>query len=158
MAMLLAIAIVLSILESFIPVFIPGVKLGLANVIVLIMLYEFKSSEALTVNLLRIFLVGLLRGTILTPTFLMSLSGGVLSFVVMFILVKFKVFSIIGVSVASAFTHSLGQIIMAIFIMSTEAVVYYLPFIAALSVLTGIITGMITKLYLSRSITKRFIE
>ena len=62
-AMLLAMAIVLSIVESFIPVFIPGVKLGLANVIILIMLYEFKSSEAFVVQLLRILIASLLRGT-----------------------------------------------------------------------------------------------
>ena len=67
-AMLMAMAIVLSIVESFIPVFVPGVKLGLANVIILIMFYEFSIKEAFIVNVLRILLVGLLRGTFLSPT------------------------------------------------------------------------------------------
>ena len=157
LAMMLSIAIVLSILESFIPVFIPGVKLGLANVIILILLYEFSAKEAFLVNVLRIILVGVLRSTLLTPTFLMSLSGGLLSFGVMLVFSKIKFFSTIGVSVIGAFTHSLGQIIAAIFIMSLSAVIYYLPFIGILSVITGVFTGIITKIYLERSITKRFI-
>jgi heptaprenyl diphosphate synthase len=158
LAMMLSISIVLSILESFIPVFIPGVKLGLANVIILILLYEFSAKEAFLVNVLRILLVGVLRSTLLTPTFLMSLSGGILSFVVMWLFSKMKFFSIIGVSVIGAFCHSLGQIIAAIIIMSLSAVVYYLPFIGILSVATGVFTGIITKTYLSRSITKKFVE
>ena len=157
MAMLCAMAIILSILESMIPVFIPGVKLGLANVIILIMLYEFKPSEAFIVNICRIILVGLLRSTLLTPTFLMSLSGGIVSFVFMFLLSRFKVFSPIGVSVVGSISHSFGQIIMAIILVSTEAVIYYLPFIALLSLATGVVSGIITSTYLKRSITSKFI-
>lgn len=158
LAMLLAMAIVLSIVESFIPVFIPGVKLGLANVIILIMLYEFKISEAFVVEVLRIVLVGLLRGTLLSPTFLMSLSGGLLSFFVMFLFSRIKLFSIIGVSVLGSVSHCGGQILVAMWIMSADAVVYYLPFIAVLSVLTGGVSGIIAKLYLRRSITKLLLK
>ena len=156
-AMLMAMAIVLSIVESFIPVFVPGVKLGLANVIILIMLYEFSIKEAFIVNLLRILLVGLLRGTFLSPTFVMSLSGGMLSFLVMMLFSRIKVFSAIGVSVLGSISHSLGQIIAAIFLLSTDAVIYYLPFIGILSLLTGILSGVICRLYLKRSITSKFI-
>lgn len=158
LAMLLAAAIVLSIVESFIPVFVPGVKLGLANVIILIMLYEFKVSEAFCVELLRIVLTGLLRGTLLSPTFFMSLSGGVLSFFIMLIFSRVRLFSVIGVSVLGSVGHCGGQILAAIWIMSADAVVYYLPFIAVLSVMTGIISGIITRLYLRRSITKLFLK
>ncbi|MBE6136924.1 MAG: Gx transporter family protein [Erysipelotrichaceae bacterium] len=157
-AMLTAMAIVLSILESFIPMFIPGVKLGLANVIILIMLYEFKISEALIVDILRILVVAILRSTLLSPTFIMSLSGGVLSFVIMLIFSRIKVFSIIGVSVLGSISHCFGQIIAAMLLLSSEAVVYYLPFIAILSCATGVLCGLITKLYLKRSITSKFIE
>lgn len=156
-SMLTTMAIVLSILESFIPVFVPGVKLGLANVIILIMLHEFKSYEALMVNIIRILLVGLLRGTIMTPTFLMSLSGGMLSFLIMLIFSKIKVFSIIGVSVLGSVSHCLGQILIAIILLSTNAVIYYLPFIGVLSLATGVISGLIAKGYLRVSITSRFI-
>lgn len=157
-AMLLAIAIILNILESFIPVFVPGVKLGLANMIVLVMLYEFKPAEALMVAVLRILLVGVLRGNLLTPTFLMSLSGGVLSFLIMFFFSRVKIFSPIGVSVLGAVSHAGGQVLIAILLLSTTAVLYYLPFIGILSLITGIFSGVLTKVYLKRSITKRFIE
>ena len=92
-AMLLAMAIVLSIMESFIPVWIPGVKLGLANVIILIMLYEFKVGEAFLVQLLRILLASILRGTFLGPSFVMSISGGLFAFIIMLIFVKIKIHS-----------------------------------------------------------------
>lgn len=157
-AMLLAIAIILNILESFIPVFVPGVKLGLANIIVLVMLYEFKPAEALMVAVLRILLVGVLRGNLLTPTFLMSLCGGVLSFLIMFFFSRVKIFSPIGVSVLGAVSHAGGQVLIAILLLSTSAVLYYLPFIGILSLITGIFSGVLTKVYLKRSITKRFIE
>ncbi len=157
-SMLLAMAIVLSIVESFIPVFVPGVKLGLANVIVLIMLYEFKIKEAFLVDLLRILLVGVLRGTLFSPTFFMSLSGGMLSFFIMLLFSRIKVFSCIGVSVLGSISHCCGQILIAIILLSTQAVVYYLPFIAILSVVTGVLSGIITKLYLKRSITSQFLN
>lgn len=156
-AMLLAMAIVLNILESFIPVFIPGVKLGLANVIILIMLYEFKSTEALAVNLSRILLVGVMRGNIFTPTFFMSLAGGILSFVFMWVFSRFKLFSTVGVSVIGSISHCVGQILMAMILLGTAAVIGYLPFILILSLVTGVFSGILAVTYLKRSITKRFI-
>jgi heptaprenyl diphosphate synthase len=157
-AMLLAMAIVLNYLESFIPIFVPGVRLGLANVIILIMLYEFKFYEALIVDLLRILLVSLIRGTFLSPIFFMALVGGMLSYLIMLIFTRFKIFSPIGVSVLGSLFHAVGQILVAILLMSTVKIVYYLPFIALLSVVTGIISGLIAKTYLKRSITGQFIE
>lgn len=155
--MMLAIAIVLNILESFIPMFIPGVRLGLANIIVLIMLYEFKAYEAFIVDLLRILIVALCRGTLLTPTFFMALSGGMLSYFVMLLFSKLKFFSPIGVSVLGAVSHATGQILIAILLLKTNAVLYYLPWIAILSVLTGMLSGFLVKVYLKRSITHRFL-
>lgn len=157
-AMLLCMSVVLSIVESFIPVFIPGVKLGLANVIILIMLYEFKIREAFAVDFLRILLAGLLRGTLLSPTFIMSLSGGMVSFAVMLLFSRIKVFSVIGVSVFGSVSHCTGQIIAAMWLLSADAVVYYLPFIAILSVATGILSGIICRIYLKRSITRHFLD
>lgn len=104
-AMLLAIAIVLNVLESF-TIFIPGVKLGFANIIILIMLYEFKPAEALMVDILRIFMVGLLRGSFLSPTFFMALSGGLTSFIIMFLFSRIKIFSPVGVSVLGSISHA----------------------------------------------------
>lgn len=157
-AMLLAMSIVLSYLESFIPVFIPGVKLGLANVIILIMLYEFKFYEAGIVDVIRILIVSFIRGTFLSPTFFMSLSGGILSFLVMLMASKVKIFSCIGVGILGSILHCFGQILVAIWLVGSDAVLYYLPFIGLLSLATGIFTGLISRSYLKRSITKRFIE
>lgn len=157
LAMMLAIAIVLNILESFLPM-IPGVKLGLANIIILIMLYEMKPTEALLVDLLRILLASLLRGNLLSPTFFMALSGGIISFLTMFLFTKIKCFSPIGVSVIGAVSHTAGQIVVAILLLHTTKVVYYLPFIALLSIVTGVLNGILVKVYLKRSITKRFLE
>ena len=156
-AMLLAIAIVLNVLESF-TIFIPGVKLGFANIIILIMLYEFKPAEALMVDILRIFRVGLLRGSFLSPTFFMALSGGLTSFIIIFLFSRIKIFSPVGVSVLGSISHATGQIFVAIGLLGTNAVVYYLPFIALLSILTGILSGIIAKVYLAKSVTKQFLN
>ncbi len=156
-AMLLAIAIVLNVLESF-TIFIPGVKLGFANIIILIMLYEFKPAEALMVDILRIFMVGLLRGSFLSPTFFMALSGGLTSFIIMFLFSRIKIFSPVGVSVLGSISHATGQIFVAIGLLGTNAVVYYLPFIGLLSILTGILSGIIAKVYLAKSVTKQFLN
>ncbi len=156
--MLLAMAIVLNMVETLIPIFIPGVKLGLANIIILIMLYEFKPTEALIVNLLRIIIVGLIRSTLLSPTFLMSLTGGIFSYLLMLLFSRGKIFSPIGVSVLGAVGHTVGQIVIANILLDTTAVVYYLPLIALLSVFTGVFSGILARAYLKRSITKQFLE
>ena len=158
LSMLLAMAIVLNMVETLIPIFIPGVKLGLANIIILIMLYEFKPTEALIVNLLRIIIVGLIRSTLLSPTFLMSLTGGILSYLLMLLFSRGKIFSPIGVSVLGAVGHTVGQIVIANILLDTTAVVYYLPLIALLSVFTGVFSGILARAYLKRSITKQFLE
>lgn len=157
-SMLTAMAIVLSIVDSFIPMPVVGVKLGLANVIILIMLYEFKVREALLTNILRILLVGILRATLLTPTFIMSLSGGMLSFIIMVVFTRYKKFTPIGVSVLGSVFHALGQIIAAMIILDSKETALYLPVIALFSILTGILSGIVTKTYLKRSITSRFID
>lgn len=158
LSMLLAMAIVLNMVETLIPIFIPGVKLGLANIIILIMLYKFKPTEALIVNLLRIIIVGLIRSTLLSPTFLMSLTGGILSYLLMLLFSRGKIFSPIGVSVLGAVGHTVGQIVIAIILLDTTAFVYYLPLIALLSVFTGVFSGILARAYLKRSITKQFLE
>lgn len=156
--MLLTISIVVSYLESFIPIFVPGVKLGLANVIILIMLYDFKWYEALIVDLLRILVVSFIRGTFLTPTFLMSLSGGILSYLIMLLFSRFKFFSCIGVSILGSLAHASGQILIASFLLDSIDIFYYLTFIMLLSLGTGILSGIISRSYLKRGITKKFID
>ena len=158
LSLLLSVAIVLSYLESLIPMFIPGVKLGLANVVILIMLYEFKFYEALLIDLLRIFIVSLIIGSFLNPVFFMSLTGGMLSYLVMLIFSRIKLFSVVGTSILGAISHSLGQIIIASILVSSDLVLYYLPFILLLSIASGILSGFIARLYLKRSPTRQILD
>lgn len=157
-SLLLAMAICLNIIEGFIPMLLPGFKLGLANLIILIMLYEFKSYEALLVNILRILIVGLLRGSFLEPQWFMSLSGGLLSFLIMWLFSRIKFFSPIGVSVLGAVFHSTGQVLVAMVLLDTTLVIYYLPFIAIMSIGTGILNGILTKVILKRKIVSSFLN
>ena len=109
-------------------------------------------------DIFRILIVALVRGTFLAPAFLLSLSGGMLSFFIMFIFSRIKLFSPIGISVLGSIGHALGQILMAIIILSSQEILYYLPFTLGLSVLTGILSGMVVRVYLKRSITSKFIN
>ena len=132
LGVLTAAAIVIAILESFIPsVGIPGVKLGLANIVILIILYELGIWEAAVVNLLRVLVVSLVRGTFLSMGFLMSLTGCIFSLGIMILFyLLIKKFSIIGVSVISSIFHVTGQILIAMIYLGTAYIFIYLPVIA----------------------------
>ena len=144
LSLLLAIAIVLNYLESFIPsVGIPGVKLGLANIVILICLYKYKAYEALIVDLLRVVLANLLKGTFLSIAFYMSLSGAMLSFLVMFLFRYIKRLKPLVISVIGAIFHAIGQIVVALIIMQTSGILLYLPFIMLASIITGVLNGIV---------------
>ena len=157
MGVLTAGAIIIAILESFIPsIGIPGVKLGLANIVILIILYEIGIVEAVIVDLSRVLLVGLLRGTIASMGFLMSLTGAVMSLGIMILLyLLFKKFSIIGVSVIGSVFHVIGQILIAIAFLGSAYVVFYLPVIAISAIITGVLVGIIAKLVIRTGIIKK---
>lgn len=157
MGILTAGAIVISILESFIPsVGVPGVKLGLANIVILIILYEIGVKEAILVDLCRVFLVGLLRGTLISMGFLMSLSGAVLSLGIMILLYLIvKKFSIVGVSVIGSVLHVTGQIAIAMAFLGTVYVVYYLPIIMISAIITGVFVGFVSKLVIKTGAIKK---
>ena len=144
LSVLLAIAVVVNYLESLIPSFgIPGVRLGLTNIVILLILYNFSFGEAFLITILRVFLVGLIRGTLFQIPFFMSLTGATLSIIVMFILTKIKLFTEIGVSIGGAFFHVLGQILIAIIFMQTYSIIYYMPVLLLTSLLTGIFVGIV---------------
>lgn len=151
LTMLLALSVVLNIIESFIPLFngnIPGLKLGLANIIVLIVLYMFSFKDALYVSLLRIILVGILRTGLFSMTFFFSLGGAILSLCSMFIAKKTKL-SIIGVSIVGSIFHSIGQILVAILIIKNMYIIYYVPWLLLFSIPTGILVGFTSKTILN---------
>ena len=151
LTMLLALSVVLNIIESFIPLFngnIPGLKLGLANIIILIVLYMFSFKDALYVSLLRIILVGILRTGLFSMTFFFSLGGALLSLCSMFIAKKTKL-SIIGVSIVGSIFHSVGQILVAILIIKNTYIIYYVPWLLLFSIPTGILVGFTSKTILN---------
>ena len=150
-------AIVIAILESFIPsVGIPGVKMGLANIVILIILYELGIWEAAVVNLLRVLVVSLARGTFLSMGFLMSLTGATLSLGVMILFyLLVKKFSIIGVSVIGSLFHVTGQILIAMFFLGSAYIFLYLPVIAISAIITGVFVGIVSKLIINTGVIKK---
>ena len=145
--MLLSFSIVLSILESFIPLFngyIPGLKLGLANIIVLIVLYKYDTKDVFFVSILRVIVVGLMRTGLFSINFFFSLSGALFSAVSMVLFKKTKL-SMIGVSVIGSIFHSIGQILIAILFLKNNNMIYYLPWLLLFSIPTGLFVGYVSK-------------
>ena len=157
LGVLLAATIVIAILESFIPSFtIPGIKLGFANIVILVTLYEVGILEAVFINVVRVFVVSLVRGTFMSMGFFMSLTGAFMSLGVMILLVLLiKKFSIIGVSVIGALFHVTGQILIAMIYMGSPYVVFYLPIIALSAVITGVIVGLVAGAIIRTGVIKR---
>lgn len=146
LAMLLALSLVLGIVESLFPILggmIPGMKLGLANIITVLTLYLFGFKEALCISILRVFLMGILRTGLFSTTFFFSLSGALFSAFTMAIFKKTKL-SIIGVSVIGAIFHTIGQIVTAIFLLQVPSFIYYLPFMLLFAVITGTFVGILS--------------
>ncbi len=140
---LLALALILSYVESLIPLSfgIPGIKLGLPNLIVLLLLYAGDKKEALLVNVLRIVLSGFLFSNLYA--ILYALSGAAFSFAAMLIGKKGGRLSMIGVSVLGGVFHNMGQLVTAAFVVETFGVFYYLPFLLAAGTATGALLGFV---------------
>ncbi len=152
LSMLLALAVVLNIFESMIPILgniTPGSKLGLANVVTLFVIYMYGFKDALLFSFTRVILVGVLRTGLFNISFFLSLGGGILSVIAMFLAHKFTKLSIVGVSVVGAIFHSIGQMILALIILNIPNVIFYLPYLLLLSLPTGILVGMIAKKVIS---------
>ena len=144
--LLTALAVVLSLAERLFPldavVPVPGVKLGLANVVTLFALTRLSAREAGIVLLCRVTLSSLLMGSV--TAFLFSLLGGLLALAVMWLLLRVegRFCSLLGVSVAGAAAHNIGQVLAAAVWMQTGAVTAYLPFLLVMSVPLGLVTGL----------------
>lgn len=157
LGVLTAAAIAIAILESFIPsVGIPGVKLGLANIVILIILYELGILEAIIVNLLRVIVVGLVRGTFLSMGFLMSLTGAAMSLGIMILFyLLIKKFSIIGVSVVGSIFHVTGQVLIAMAFLGSAYIILYLPIIGISAIITGVFVGIVAQLIIRTGVIKK---
>ncbi|MGE5455602.1 MAG: Gx transporter family protein [Ignavibacteriales bacterium] len=148
LSMLLSLAVVLNVIESVIPLFngyIPGLKLGLANTVILFVLYVYSFKDAVYVSVLRVILVGMLRTGLFSIAFFFSLGGAILSVIMMYLFKKMTKLSIIGISIIGSIFHSLGQVIVAMFLLETANMIYYLPWLLMFSIPTGIVVGLISK-------------
>ena len=145
-AMITAFAVILSYVESIIPLNtgIPGVKLGLANFAILFALYYIGAKEAVIINLVRILIVGFMFGNVISIAF--SITGAMISFIIMWLLKKTNLFSVISVSVAGGVSHNIGQMLIAVFIVDNYTVLYYIPVLIVSGIITGAVIGVLVKL------------
>ncbi|MBQ2061737.1 MAG: Gx transporter family protein [Oscillospiraceae bacterium] len=147
-AVLSALALGLSTLENLFPVSLavplPGVKLGLANIVTVFALYELGAPAALAILVTRCLLGGLFSGTV--TALLFSLLGGLCAMGVMILLKRSRRLSIYGVSIGGAAAHNVGQIAAAVITLGNPMVVGYLPFLLAVALVTGSLTGFVVSL------------
>ncbi len=144
LGILTAVALVLGYIEHLIPITaIPGIKLGLANTVLLYALYLLDTKSATLLMILKVGLSGILFGGF--AAMLYSFAGGVVSLIAMILVKKMKGVSVVGVSVCGAAAHNIGQIIVACFVVETRAVLAYLPVLLVAAAITGTLTGVIAK-------------
>lgn len=146
----IALAFVFSYVEFLIPIpfTMPGMKLGLANLVIIIAMYGIGIKEALVLSIMRILLVGF---TFKDPSSLLfSFAGGLLSWLLMAICKKTKLFSMLGVSIVGGIAHNIGQIIVAIIYVNNTSLLYYLPFLMISGVVSGTLIGILGALTIKR--------
>mgnify|MGYP002605552165 FL=1 len=141
--MLISLAFIFSYIEAVIPIPIPvpGVKLGLANLVLIVGLYTVGISGTIAVSLVRIVLVGFTFGNL--SSMIYSLAGGIVSLILMILLKKTGKFSQIGVSIIGGIGHNIGQLTAAALITETAGVFYYLPFLIVAGVIAGAVIGLL---------------
>ena len=149
-AMFLTLALVVSYIEVLIPVpvGIPGVKLGLANGVIMVLLFFTTWTRTLEISVIRVVLAGFLFGNPMTIAY--SLAGGILSLVIMGLLKKIEGFSPIGISVGGGVAHNIGQLLVAMVVVQTYQVGYYLPVLLVAGEVTGLLIGLVSKEVLKR--------
>ena len=146
LSMLIGLAVVLNIVENVIPLFatIPGIRIGLANVVILFIFYKYSGKDAFFASITRVILVGILFSGIFSPVFLFSISGAIVSMLIM-IVAKFIRLPIYGVSILGSLSHSMTQLVVAMYILNTPSLIYYLPILIGVSIFSGIFIAFITK-------------
>ena len=150
LALTVSFALILSFIESRIPAFvaIPGVKVGLANIAVIFTLYKFGIKEAISVSIVRVLLVSMLFGSPISMIY--SITGAVLSLLVMFLLKSLTPVSEVVVSVSGGIMHNVGQIGAASVMLGTNVVAYYLPYLLLSGTIAGIVVGIASALLIQK--------
>ena len=148
--LLIALALVLSYLESLVPLSfaVPGIKLGLPNLVIVFALYRLRPATAAAISLLRVALVALLFGSALSLAY--SAAGAVLSFAVMLLLKRGGRFGCTGVSVAGAVAHNLAQIAAAALLLETPSLAWYFPVLCVSGTAAGVCIGLLAALLVKR--------
>ena len=146
-----SLALILSYVDLLIPINfgIPGMKLGLANLLVVILLYKGCPRDALLLSVIRILLSGLIFGNMFSIFY--SLGGGLLSLAVMVFLKKTGQFTVAGISIGGGASHNVGQLLVAMFVVQTYQVGYYLPVLLIAGVITGAVIGILSAEVLKRT-------
>ena len=146
LGLFVALAFVLSYIEFMLPlnIGIPGAKIGLANLVIMVALYTLGEKNAIALSIIRVVLVGLTFGNL--SMMLYSLAGAALSLFVMLIAKKLNKFSMVGVSILGGVFHNVGQIIVAMLVLETRSLMYYLPFLIVIGTITGVLIGIIANL------------
>ena len=141
----LSLALVCSYVEALIPFSfgVPGIKLGLANIVVVLLLYCVGAKEAIAVSVLRMILAGFLFGNAFSIVY--SLAGGLLSFLVMLLLKKTNLLNCVSISVAGGISHNIGQLIAAAWIVENYNVFFYAPVLMIAGILTGFLIGILSQ-------------
>lgn len=142
-AMFAALALIFSYIEFLVPlpVPVPGIKLGLANLVIIIAIYRMSFRHAFAINVARILLAGLLFSGVFGMIY--SFAGGVLSIVVMYVLYRTGLFSIVGVSMAGGVAHNLGQLITACVLLQNTGILAYFPVLLFSGLASGIANGIL---------------
>lgn len=151
-----ALALIFSYVETLIPFNfgIPGVKLGLANLIIVIALYKMKLTDVYLLSIARVLLNGFIFGNYFSIIY--SLAGGLLSLSMMALLKKQGGFSILGISMAGGVMHNVGQLIIAMIIVETFSVIYYVPVLLISGLITGLVIGIASGEMLKRLANVQF--
>ncbi len=153
---LTAVALVVSLIESMIPlpVIMPGAKLGLSNIVILTCLIVFGFRDSLVIGVLKSAILMLITGAVIS--FFYSLAGAMSSLIVMYLVNKYlrKYFSLIGVSLFGAFFHNLSQVIVCAIMLKNSRIFVYLPILTILSIFTGVFVGL-TSNYLTNALLKQ---
>lgn len=145
-----AVALIFSYVESLIPIHfgIPGIKLGLANLIIIIALCKLSVKEAYVLSVLRVVLAGFLFGNLFSIVY--SLAGGLFSLTVMVLLKKSDKFSLLGLSMAGGVFHNIGQLLVATVVLESLKLAYYLPVLLISGLVTGLVIGLVANEMLKR--------
>lgn len=151
LGVLTSVALILSYIEAVLPPIwsaVPGIKMGFPNIVIIFILYRFGVKEAAIVSFIRIFIVALLFGNVMTLTY--SCAGALLSIILMAILKKINAFSIVGTSIVGGVAHNLGQILVAIFLFDTVQIGYYMAVLAVTGTIAGVFIGVAGAFLLKR--------